>query len=268
MFGLLGPRDRNASDDPEAFRAPLAEHLDELRGRVIRIAIILVVAFTIAWFIQPPIYAYLTKLVRELIPKTADYKEAFNSFTGPFMLKMRLAGYMSLILGAPFIVRELWGFVEPGLKENEKKPLRTVVPISVGLFFLGCFFGFLIIPTTTAWFVSYLEEFPGTALFQEPGTMVFFILKLLLSFGLGFQLPVIVFALVKVGILTPQTLKTYWRQAAFGIFFGSALLTPSNDWFTMLMMAVPLTILFFGSMAAVRLTNRHQLHAPELDELD
>jgi sec-independent protein translocase protein TatC len=192
-----------------------------------------------------------------------DYKEVFRNATEPFMLKFRLSFLIGLILAFPFIVLQLWGFVEPGLRPHESRPIKRLAPVSVLLFAMGVFFCWFILPSAFRWFVGYLAEFPGTSLYQEPGTLVFFVLKMLLAFGFGFQLPLVVFLLGKVGLLEPGTLMKYWRQAAVAIFTLSAIVTPSNDAFSMLMMAVPLTVLFAVSVWAIRITSRKRPTEPD-----
>ena len=274
-----GSSKRNSSGDPEEFRASLVEHLDELRTRIIRILALIVIGWVIGWYMQPWLYDALQKVARAnmQMPKGTEYKDVFSNFSAPFMLKLKLSFFIGVILTFPFTLLQLWGFVEPGLKANEKKPIKVVAPLSVFLFALGVFFCWIILPAAFSWFVSYMEEFPGTSLFQEAGTLVFFILKMFLAFGVGFQLPLIVYFLAKIGILGPDTLTKYWRQSTVAIFFGAAALTPSNDLFSMLMMAVPLTILFFISLFAIQVTSRKKKNEgedealsanDELDELD
>lgn len=265
----LLPR-RSSSGDPEEFRASLGEHLEELRQRIIRIVLLLAAGWIVGWFLQPSVYQELSSLaVKSLdIPKGVEFKETFRSFADPFMLKLRVSFAIGLVLVFPFVVLQLWGFISPGLKPSEKAPFKVIAPISVFLFALGAFFCWIIMPSAMNWFVSYLEEFQGTSLYQEPGTLVFFILKMMLAFGVGFQLPLIVYFLARIGILGSDTLTKYWRQSTVIIFFGSAILTPSNDMFSMLMMAVPLTLLFFVSIAAVRFTDRGRRRSTELDDLD
>lgn len=251
---------RNKVSDPDDFRASLVEHLEELRGRIFRVLILLIIGWIIGWILEPWVYDRLNDLVKpELAKLKTDYKEPFNDLTAAFMLKLKLSFFIGLIMVLPFCVLQVWGFVEPGLKENEKRPLKVVAPLSVVLFAIGAGFCWLILPSAFAWFMTFVEDFPGTVMYPEPGSFVFFTLKMILAFGLGFQLPLLVFFLAKIGLLSPETLKTYWRQATVIIFFGAAIITPSNDMFSMMMMAVPLTLLFFISMWAVQISAKKKL---------
>ncbi|MFN8221047.1 MAG: twin-arginine translocase subunit TatC [Fimbriimonadales bacterium] len=265
---------RYSSDDPDEYRLTLIEHLEELRDRIIRSFLAITLCWVIGWYLQPWLYDHLNSVVfasiKHTIPANAEYKEMFNNVTQPFMLKFRLSFMIAVAIAFPFILLQLWGFIAPGLKPAERKPLQRIAPLSVLLFFLGVFFCWVIIPATFSWFASYLEEFPRTVLYQEPGAMVFFVLKMMLAFGIGFQLPLVVYFLGRIGLLEPETMIQYWRQATVVIFIASATLTPSNDIFSMLMMAIPLSFLFMISVWAVRITTRKQRAnaIAELNDLD
>lgn len=263
-----GPRRNSNRDNPDEFRATLGEHLEELRGRVLRALGVLVVMCVVGWFLAMPVYSALSEVVRDNVPKNFDFKEPFTSITQPFMLQLKLAFYIGLIVAVPYIVWELWGFVAPGLKPGEKRPIKVLAPVSVLLFAVGCTVGWVTLPAAFQWFAGFFASFPNTSLYQEPGTMVFLIVKLVLAFGIGFQLPVVTFFLAKVGIISPSSLAQYWRQAVIAVFALSAMLTPSGDPFTMLAMAAPLTILFFASIYAVKLTGPRGGRDPALDDLD
>ncbi len=266
----LSPK-RNSSDDPEEFRATLGEHIEELRTRILRIVLVLVVLGVAGWFLALPLYDYLTKVTRASVPKWLNYTEQFNSFTGPFMLQLRMATVIGLVFAMPYAIWELWQFVKPGLKPHERKPVRILAPVSLGLFLLGCTVGWLMVPPTIKWFCSFFRDFKGSLLLQEAGTLVFILVKLVVAFGIGFQLPIVTFFLTKIGIIQSETLFRSWRHATVAIFILSMVLTPSGDPFTMLAMAVPLTILFFGSVLAVKLTTKdHKRNLPEheLNNLD
>jgi len=262
---------RNSSEDPEEFRATLGEHLDELRTRLIRIVIFLFAATIVGWFFAIPVFDFLQTSVQKNIPKWLDYREVFHSFTGPFMLQLRMSVALGVAVSLPFAIYQLWLFVKPGLKPNERRPLRLLFPVSITLFLLGGLVAWLMVPPTVGWFCSFFKDFKGTALMQEQGTMVMLIVKLLLAFGIGFQLPIITFTLTKIGLIPAETLTKSWRHSTAAIFILSMFLSPSGDPLTMLAMAVPLTVLFFGSILAVKLTDKskgRESKSHELNNLD
>jgi sec-independent protein translocase protein TatC len=236
------------------------EHLDELRARITRSLGVLAAGWTIGWFLEPWVYESLSKIVKDpsLYPNGQVAKEAFTNFSDPFFLKFKLSFVIGLIIGAPIIVWELWGFVRPALKLKERRPLRVVAPVSVLLFATGVFFGYIILRPAFKWFLSFLDDFHGAELLQSPGSYVLFILKMLLAFGIGFQLPLILWFLGSVGLVTSQSLWTNWRMAIGAIAVISAFLTPGGDFFSFIAMALPLTILYFGSIWAIGLTEKRK----------
>lgn len=257
---LKKPKPVNSSDDPEEFRATLIEHLEELRDRIIRSLILVVAGWVAGWYLEPWVYSTINNVVLNAagkrMPKGVQFQIVFHQLTEPFLLQLRLSFMIGVILAFPFIALQLWGFIAPGLKSIERRVIQTVAPVSVVLFAMGATFCWLVVPSAFTWFTSYMDNYQKTAMFQEAGTMVFFVLKMELAFGVGFQLPLVVFILGKIGLLTPETLLKYWRQSTVAIFVISMIVTPSNDPLTMLMMAIPLSILFIISVYALRATSR------------
>jgi len=224
---------------------------------------VLTVAWVAAWFLVKPIYGYLNQVivtaVKERLGKDFRYDESWRNTAEPFLFKLKFSFFLALIIVLPYIVLQIWGFIAPALKSNEQRPFKKLAPASTLLFLLGAGLGWLVTPTTFSWFASYAEEFPGTSIIQEPGTQVFFVLKMLLAFGVAFQLPLIVFGLGIAGLLSADTLLKYWRHGASAIFVISMIITPSQDPISMLMMAIPLTILFIGSVYAVKFVQRKKV---------
>ena len=249
-------------------RATLAEHLEELRGRIFRIAGAILVGTTAGWFLFEPVYRYFDKIARSQIPKGVVYEPAFTNFTTMFFLQLKLSFYIGLMVVIPYAVWELWGFIRPGLKPHERRPLKTIVPLSTFLFFLGAFLAWAILPVTINWFFSFSSSFPGTRIMQDPELMIMFQAKMLVAFGAGFQLPLVVFFLTRIGIISPKTLMRYWRQSTIGVFIAAAVITPSGDIPTMLAMAVPLTILFFITILAANYKQKGKKDEDFLDDLD
>ena len=121
------------------------------------------------------------------------------------------------------------------------------------LFVLGVTCAYLVLPRAVTWFLSYMADFPGAVLFQDPLTYIVFTIKLLLVFGLLFELPVVLMFLGRIGIITSALMVQYWRQISVGLFTLAMVAAPSNDPGTMLALAIPLTLLFFGSIGLVKL---------------
>lgn len=254
----------------------LSGHIDELRFRLIHSVIAIAVCWVVGWFLVQPFYNGINNLAMEAVKEyqksnpTFQYREAFNSFTNPFIFWLRMSFMLGLGIALPYLVLQIWGFIKPGLKPSEIKPLQAMAPVSVLLFFLGAGLCWIILPITIQWFLTFFAGFADTELIQEPGTMVMFLLKMMLAFGIGFQLPLLVYIAGRVGIIGADTMSQYWRHATVFVFLTSAILTPSNDPISMMMMAVPLTLLMLLSIAAVRFTNRKQVGGwpEELNALD
>ncbi len=248
------------SGDPEEYQLPLVDHLEELRTRIIHSFIAIAIGWAAGWFEFQPVYSYfvtaINKGIRSGLPKTSHYSEVFFNATDAFLLQLRLSFMIGLILAFPYLVIQIWGFIAPALKPNEQKPFRKLAPTSALLFVVGASFAWFVTPSALRWFVEYLGNFPGVDLHQQAGTMIFFVLKLLLAFGFAFQLPIIVYGMGIAGILSADTLLKYWKQSSFVIFIVASIVTPSNDPVTMLAMAIPLVVLFIVSVYAVKYVQR------------
>lgn len=256
----------SGNENPEA-RATLAEHLEELRGRLIKVFVAVCLAAIIGWILTPPVYDTVSEIGRAAVPEGVEYKEAFDSIFAPFFLHIKLALMIGVILCFPYIVLQVWGFVKPGLRPHERRPLKIVVPVSAILFFAGALICWLSIPIALQAITRFVFAFEGTAIYQVPGTLVQYVLLLVLSFGIAFQLPLVVFFLTRVGIITPETLSQYWRQAILGIFIFCAVVTPADP-ITMVVMGAPLTVLFFLSILVAGGASRSQRRPSVLDNLD
>lgn len=246
--------------EPEERTAELTEHLAELRTRIIRAAVYCAVGMAVMYFLYRPVYAALAAPINTAMQRLNTHGGTpglpvsglvYNQFSDAFFQMLQIIMVGGLVLAVPFVILELWGFVAPGLTPTEKKGVYFVAPMSVVLFMLGVSCAYLVLPMAVRWFLSYVP--PGVSLLQNPMTYIVFAVKMLLAFGLVFQLPVLLMFLGKVGILTSAIMVRYWRQIAVGLFTVAMVVAPSNDPGTMLALAVPLTLLFFGSIGLVKM---------------
>jgi sec-independent protein translocase protein TatC len=262
-FGFLSRVRSSATTDNEK-RAELTEHLAELRSRLLRSAFYLIAGGVVAWICFEPAFHFLSAPVVDAL-KAAAYKHpgnvqllppgvfVFHSFFGPFFLRLQLSLYGGLLIGAPLIVMELWGFVAPGLTSTERRPVRMIAPFSALLFLMGASLALWVMPSAVTWFLSYLSDFPGAILLQDPEDYIIFVVKMVLIFGLMFQLPIVMIGLGKLGIIRSAMLIQYWRYIVVGITALAMIVCPSNDPISMIVMAIPMVLLFLISIWLVKL---------------
>lgn len=219
------------------------EHLDELRWVIIRMVICLAILFPVGFYLSDWLMA---NLIEHFCP--AELKLSYFSPVEPLFVKLKIAMYMALIVGAPYILRQIWSFVAPGLHKSEKKPAAGLLFFSCLLFALGAAFAlFAILPMVMTFSIGfqtpYLQPTIGIAQFTSLVGMLIF------GFGIVFQLPALVFFLVKAGIMTIERLKGMRALVFVSIFVVSAILTPP-DIFSQVLMGLPTYLLFEMSLIA------------------
>ncbi len=235
----------------------LWEHLSELRSRIMRVLIYLMVAATVCWFLYPSLKRFIERPLGGLV-KEKGIEFAFRHITGPFFLQLQVSVIAGLILAIPLITLELWGFIAPGLMPNERKGFYFVVPLSLFFFFLGISTAYFVLPSAFAYFASFIiSTGPAqTRVLQDPVLYWSFVMKMILAFGIVFQLPVVLMFLGWIGLVTSSMLKKNWRHSIVLCSVVAAVATPSNDAPTMIMMAVPLMLLYVASIGLVGMVER------------
>lgn len=224
------------------------DHLEELRKRLLYAAAAIAICTIVAF-----IYAH--ELIAFLLTPLKGQKLYVTEVTGSFMAFFKISVFAGFILALPFVFYQLWLFVAPGLKRAEIRMVLPLVLTSSVLFITGALFCyFLILPVS----LSFLLEFSGD-LFQPMITVssyISFVGGMVIAFGLGFQIPVIAFALAKLGIVTHQLLSSSRRYAIMIILIVSAVLTPTPDMLTQLLLAGPIYILYEASIIVARIAGR------------
>jgi sec-independent protein translocase protein TatC len=224
------------------------EHLAEIRTRLIRSAVYLVLAAVAAWMFYDQLFTFLTHPMTGVMAKMGS-KFLYVGFPEAFMVQVQICLVSGLMLASPFISAELWGFVAPGLTPSERRPLKWIAPLAVVLFFSGAVLCYLILPAAFQWFAGYVPK--EAELRPTVQASVLFSVKMLLVFGIVFELPVVLMLLAKVGIVNSAMLRKQWRVSMVLVCVLAAVATPSGDAFSMLMMALPLALLYFISISLV-----------------
>lgn len=244
------------------------EHLDELRTRLFRIIVYVALAGIIAWFwFYEPVLRLLTTPLYEAMREHKVPGQPISRAIGEFFfLKLKVSALLALMIASPLILWELWRFVSPGLHPHERKPFKFVFPFAIFLFCTGATLSYLILPKALDWFLSYQVE--GVALLPGLSDYMLFVVKMCGAFGLGFELPVVLMFAGKIGLVNAKLMRRYWRQAIVVIMLAAAVLTPSNDPFSMMLMATPMALLYLLSIALVKWVEPKDQMVPYGDDDD
>lgn len=226
------------SDDPEVFEEmTLQEHLEEFRDRIIKMIIAIVPAFIIGFMFQD-------NILMDIRGK-ANAVDGLQNLapTDTITLSFKVALYVAIAITMPIIVYQITAFLMPGMTRKEKKYLFKSLPFVTILFLLGVWYGYFIAAPRALYFLSNWNS--EVFAWQPTGDeTVSFFLTLMIGLGLAFQLPIIMFILVKLGVASPKKLRA-WRKYSFMLLLvASAIITPSTDPFNMAVVAAPLIVLY------------------------
>ncbi len=223
------------------------EHLEELRVRLIHSVAALLVGFLLCWSFRERIFHFLTQPLREAYP---DIKFIYTAPTEAFLLYMKMAFFVGIFVAAPYILYQVWAFIAPGLYPHEKVYAVPFIAFGSLFFAAGAGFGhFFLFPLT----FRFLGEFASRDMQFLPrvGEYYTFYSWFLLALGLVFQLPVLIFVLSRIGILTPSFLLRKFKYAVLGAFVLFAVITPSGDAVTQALLAGPIVGLYLlGTLVA------------------
>jgi sec-independent protein translocase protein TatC len=221
---------------------PISQHLAELRKRLTYVGIFWLIMFIICYWQSTLIFNFITAPIRPLLHEDAHL--AMLTLIEGFMTELKISMLAGLFFSMPFILYQGWKFVAPGLYKNERRYLIGFVISATLLFIAGASFAyFLVFPLGFKFLLSYSGGEWGMVATLSVGWYLTLVMKMLLAFGLVFELPVIVFFLTKIGLVNTEMLKKYRKFAIVGIFILAALLTPP-DVISQVAMAVPLLILY------------------------
>lgn len=228
------------SDEPQAPEEGFLQHLIELRDRLIRALLAVLVIFICVFPFAKELYALLAQPLIAALP--AGGQMIATDVVGVFLVPMKVALLVAFLIALPYVLFQVWAFVAPGLYSHEKKLVLPLVAASVLLFFLGMAFAyFLVFPTVFKFMSSVAPE--GVAWMTDIEKYLSFAMTTFIAFGVTFEVPVLVIVLVRVGMVSVEKLKEIRPYVIVGAFVIGAIFTPP-DVISQVMLAVPMWLLY------------------------
>lgn len=243
--------------DLDETRAPLLEHLIELRTRVIRALLALAVGFGVCLYFADEILGYLVLPLKQAFPE-GEGQLIFTKLPEVFFVELKVALFAGFMVSFPVIANQLWAFVAPGLYAREKKAFLPFLIATPVLFTAGASLAyFVVMPTAFRFFLGYGGQTGGLTVQALPsaGDYLGLVMQFILAFGLTFLLPVLLLLLHRAGIITREQLAAARRYVIVGIFAIAAIVTPPDPG-SQIILAVPLLLLFEASLMLMRLQEK------------
>lgn len=234
----------------------LAEHLSELRSRLVKSALGLLATTVVVWNFYPPIFEAIREPFESLQSTHPTAILALTGITSGFSIQLRVSLASALVISSPIWIYQTWRFISPGLKSNERKWAYIFTAIAVPLFLSGVALAYFVMPNM----LDILFEFTPTDVqnVTSVDTYLSFFLHLVLFFGIGFLLPLVLMMLNFAGIISGSSLKNAWRWIILGSFVFGAVATPNGDPVAMTFVAVPMIVLSFTAVGIALINDRRR----------
>lgn len=246
---------------------PLMAHLMELRSRLMWAMVGVFIAFGACWIVVDPIYNFLTQPLADALSGHEGRRMIFTALHEVFFTKLKVAFFGAICLAFPIIAFQVWRFVAPGLYKHEKRAFLPFLIATPVLFILGAaLVYYMVIPLAWKFFLGF-EQVGGDGqlaieLEAKVSEYLSLIMKLILAFGLSFQLPVLLTLMGKAGLITSEDLKAKRKYAVVGTFAFAALITPP-DIISQIGLGIPVLLLYEFSIIAIRMSERRAQRARE-----
>jgi sec-independent protein translocase protein TatC len=265
---LLKPA-RKKEKDPEG-RMPLADHLRELRNRLAKAMLAIVIVTIVAAFYYNDIINFLTEPILDSVGcretfaelakssgKTQCAEITINGLLAPFTLALQVSLMAGVVAASPIWLFQLWAFVAPGLHRHEKKYAYAFVFTGVPLFLGGAFFAYKLLPTTAKVLIDFTPNGEIKNLLPLDDLLQL-VTRMVIVFGLSFELPLLLIMLNLTGVLTGRRMLSWWRAMILGITVFAAVATPSTDPLSMVALAGPIWVLYFAAVAFSLLNDKRR----------
>ncbi|CAG9272007.1 twin-arginine translocase subunit TatC [Paraburkholderia unamae] len=225
-------------------------HLVELRDRIIRAGIAVIVVFVGLVYWAPDIFRLLARPLMQNLPR--DGKMIVTDVTGSFFVPMKVTMLVAFVIALPVVLYQIWAFVAPGLYQHEKKLVAPLVASSYTLFLCGMAFAYFVVFPTIFRVMAHYNAPLGAEMTTDIDNYLSFVLTMFIAFGVTFEVPIIVVLLVRMGVVSVKKLKEIRPYVIVGAFIVAAVVTPP-DVFSQLILALPLIILYEAGIIAARI---------------
>ena len=238
----------NAPDKEQMPTMGFLDHLEELRKRLIYSIIAIAIGCGFSWKYAENIYAIIQRPITEALQREGlAAKLVFLNPTEPFNLYLKVAGMAGLFIASPFVLYQIWCFISPGLYRNEKRYVMPFMASTIALFMAGGYFGYKIaLPRALVFLIGFGKDFQPMITLSEYSSLF---LTIIVGLGVIFEMPIVVFFLALMGIVTAGWMWRNIRYAILGIFVVAAIVTPTPDILNMCIFAAPMLVLYVMSIA-------------------
>lgn len=253
---------------------PLAEHLRELRSRLVKSGLAIVVGMIIGWILYPSIFALLSApfegAVEQAQAEGRDVTLALTGVTDPFVLQLQVAAIAGILISSPVWLYQLWRFVTPGLHGHEKRWGIAFVAVATPLFAAGTVLAYLVLPIGLEILLGFTPE--NVENIVSVDRYLSFFLRTVVVFGVGFLTPLLIVALNFAGVLSGKRLVSWWRWIIFTVFIFAAVATPTGDPINLALLAGPILLLVVIAIGISLLNDKRRarkgLLEPDYEEWD
>lgn len=239
---------------------PLTEHLRELRSRLVKSGIAVVVGMVVGWIAYPTIFELLSQpfegAVEQAQKEGRDVTLALTGVTDPFILQLQVAAIAGIVLASPVWLYQLWRFVTPGLHKHEKRWGIAFVAVAFPLFLAGTALAYFVLPFGLEILLGFTPE--NVENIVSVDRYLRFFIRTVIVFGVGFLTPLFIVTLNFAGILTGKRLMSWWRWIIFVVFIFAAIATPTGDPINLVLLAGPILMLVVIAVGIALLNDRRR----------
>lgn len=253
---------------------PLADHLRELRSRLVKSGIAIVIGMVVGWILYPTIFALLSEpfegAVAQAQAEGRDVTLALTGVTDPFVLQLQVAAITGVVISSPVWLYQLWRFVTPGLHKHEKRWGIAFVAVATPLFLAGTLLAYTVLPVGLEILLGFTPD--NVENIVSVDRYLSFFIRTVIVFGVGFLTPLLIVTLNFAGVLSGKRLVSWWRWIIFTVFIFAAVATPTGDPINLVLLAGPVLLLVVIAIGISLLNDKRRarkgLLEPDYDDWD